>query len=96
MALDDPEAWEIYRQIMAEKGDDPLIHVLTNLTGVSNFEVNAFQRASRVIIQKSIREGFGLVVSEALWKNSRHSGEGWWVASLGATGSRRLSRGKRG
>lgn len=70
MALDDPEAWGVYRQIMEEKGDDPLIHVLTNLTGVGNFEVNAFQRASRVVIQKSIREGFGLVVSEALWKGT--------------------------
>ena len=53
MALDDPEAWEIYRQIMAEKGDDPLIHVLTNLTGVGNFEVNAFQRASIAICKST-------------------------------------------
>lgn len=70
MALDDPEAWEIYRSIMEEKGDDPLIHVHTNLTGVGNFEVNALQRLSRVVVQKSIREGFGLVISEALWKGT--------------------------
>jgi trehalose synthase len=40
------------------------------LTGVSNVEVNAFQRHSDVVIQKSIREGFGLVVSETLWKGT--------------------------
>jgi trehalose synthase len=38
------------------------------LNGVGNLEVNAFQRASNVIIQKSLREGFGLVITEALWK----------------------------
>src|SRR5208283_7203 len=48
--------------------DDPLIHIYTNLTGVGNVEVNAFQRLSDVVMQKSIREGFGLVVSESLWK----------------------------
>ncbi|MBI2953414.1 MAG: glycosyltransferase [Chloroflexi bacterium] len=70
MALDDPEAWGMYRRIMEEKGDDPLIHVHTNLTGVGNFEVNALQHMSRVVVQKSIREGFGLVISEALWKGT--------------------------
>ncbi len=70
MALDDPEAWSIYERIMAETGDDPLIHVYTNLTGVGNVEVNAFQRLSDVIVQKSIREGFGLVVSESMWKGT--------------------------
>jgi len=44
--------------------------VFTNLTGVGNIEVNAFQRLSTVVVQKSIREGFGLVVSEALWKQT--------------------------
>ena len=39
-------------------------------TGVGNIEVNAFQRLSQVVIQKSIREGFGLVVSETLWKGT--------------------------
>jgi trehalose synthase len=70
MALDDPEGWEIYRQVEAESRNDPLIRVFTNLTGVGNIEVNAFQRLSSVVVQKSIREGFGLVVSEALWKNT--------------------------
>lgn len=70
MALDDPQGWEIYRQIQAETRDDPAIDVFTNLTGVGNVEVNAFQRLSEVVVQKSIREGFGLVVSEALWKST--------------------------
>jgi trehalose synthase len=70
MALDDPEGWGIYQKIMDESRSDPMIHVFTNLTGVGNTEVNAFQRLSDVIVQKSIREGFGLVVSEALWKGT--------------------------
>lgn len=70
MALDDPEGWEVYRQVHEATLQDPDIHVFTNLTGVGNVEVNAFQRLSQVVIQKSIREGFGLVVSEALWKGT--------------------------
>ena len=70
MALDDPEGWEIYREIQASAKKDPNIHVFTNLIGVGNIEVNAFQRLSNVVIQKSIREGFGLVVSETLWKET--------------------------
>jgi trehalose synthase len=70
MALDDPEGWKIYGQIMKSAQQDPGIHVFTNLVGVGNIEVNAFQRLSQVIIQKSLREGFGLVVSEAMWKST--------------------------
>src|SRR5215203_1720585 len=70
MALDDPEGWEIYRQIREAAKNDVQIHLFTNLTGVGNVEVNAFQRLSDVVIQKSIREGFGLVVSETLWKET--------------------------
>jgi trehalose synthase len=70
MALDDPEGWEVYRDIRAASESDPLIHVFSNLTGVGNVEVNAFQRLSDLVVQKSIREGFGLVVSEALWKGT--------------------------
>jgi len=70
MALDDPEGWEMYRDIVKEVGPDPDIHVLTNFTGIGNMEVNAFQAASDVVLQKSIREGFGLVVSETLWKGT--------------------------
>ena len=70
MALDDPQGWDMYRQIVAEAGYDPDIHVLTNFIGIGNLEVNAFQSHSNVVLQKSIREGFGLVVSEALWKGT--------------------------
>jgi trehalose synthase len=70
MALDDPEGWEVYRQVSQHAEDDPQIHLFTNLTGVGNVEVNAFQRLSEVVVQKSIREGFGLVVSESLWKGT--------------------------
>lgn len=68
MAGDDPEGWSILDKINSEVATDPDVYVFTNLTGVGNMEVNAFQRGSDVIIQKSLKEGFGLVVSEALWK----------------------------
>jgi len=68
MASDDPEGWDWYERTVRRAGEDFDIHILSNLNGVGNIEVNAFQRAARVVIQKSIREGFGLVVSEALWK----------------------------
>ncbi len=68
MAADDPEGWQILESINAQAVTDPDLYVFTNLMGVGNMEVNAFQRGVDVIIQKSLREGFGLVVSEALWK----------------------------
>lgn len=68
MAHDDPEGMR-YLDLTAERAaGDPDIHMLTNFEGVSNLEVNAFQRASTVVVQKSLREGFGLVVAEAMWK----------------------------
>ncbi len=70
MALDDPEAWDIYRRLQVEAHGDPQMQLFTNLTGVGNIEVNAVQRLADVVVQKSIREGFGLVVSEALWKGT--------------------------
>lgn len=70
MALDDPEAWSIYERITKDVEGDPEIHVASNFTGIGNLEVNAFQSASDVVIQKSIREGFGLIVSETLWKGT--------------------------
>ena len=70
MALDDPEAWNLLEDIRHEVGDDPAIIVATNLTGIGNTEVNVFQRKSDVVLQKSIREGFGLIVSETLWKGT--------------------------
>ena len=68
MANDDPEGWEYYEKTARHAGEDYDIHLLSNLNGVGNLEVNVFQRASDVIIQKSLREGFGLVITEALWK----------------------------
>jgi trehalose synthase len=68
MAGDDPEGWEILDRIEDESAKDRDLFVFTNLGGVGSMEVNVFQRGCDVVIQKSIREGFGLVVSEALWK----------------------------
>jgi len=68
MASDDPEGWHYYNKTKAAAGDDSDIHILTNFEGVGNTEVNAFQGGSDVVLQKSVREGFGLTVSEALWK----------------------------
>jgi trehalose synthase len=70
MATDDPEGWDMYRAIRSAIAGDKRAHVFTNLIGVGNVEVNAFQALSKVVIQKSLREGFGLVVAEALWKGT--------------------------
>lgn len=68
MAHDDPEGWDYYnRTVHAAQGDSD-IFILSNLNNVGSVEVNAFQVHSRAVIQKSIREGFGLTVTEALWK----------------------------
>lgn len=69
-AQDDPESWDMHAALNEVANKDPDMFIFSNLTGVGNMEVNAFQRASDVIVQKSIREGFGLVVSEALWKET--------------------------
>jgi len=68
MAKDDPEGWTYYEKTARHAAEDYDIHLLTDMKGVGDIEVNAFQRASNVILQKSIREGFGLSVTEALWK----------------------------
>jgi trehalose synthase len=68
MATDDPEGWRLYREVLRYAGIDSDLTVFTNLDGVGALEVNAFQRASDIVLQKSLREGFGLTVSEALWK----------------------------
>jgi trehalose synthase len=70
MASDDSEVWEMYGKIVAEARGDDDIHVLTNLIGVGDLEVSAFQASSAVVIQKSIREGFGLGVAETMWKGT--------------------------
>jgi trehalose synthase len=68
MATDDPEGWEFFNSTMAYADGDPDIHILNNLNNVGAIEVNAFQSQADVMIQKSKREGFGLTVTEALWK----------------------------
>jgi len=68
MPHDDPEGWVYYEKTARYAGDDYDIHFLTDLVDVHDTEVNAFQRASDVALQMSTREGFGLTVTEALWK----------------------------
>jgi trehalose synthase len=68
MAHDDPEGWDFYHRTVAYADGDPDIYILSNLNNVGSVEVNAFQVHSAAVLQKSIREGFGLTVSEALWK----------------------------
>jgi trehalose synthase len=68
MAHDDPEGWDYYNRTVEYAGDDRDIYILSNLNNVGSVEVNAFQVHSAAVIQKSIKEGFGLTVSEALWK----------------------------
>ncbi|HEY1507892.1 MAG TPA: glycosyltransferase [Solirubrobacteraceae bacterium] len=68
MATDDPEGWDFFNATIAHADGDPDIHILNNLNNVGAIEVNAFQSHSDVVIQKSTREGFGLTVTEAIWK----------------------------
>src|SRR3989475_11660845 len=68
MAHDDPEGWDYYNKTVEYADGDPDIFILSNLNNVGSVEVNAFQVHSRAVVQKSIREGFGLTVSEGLWK----------------------------
>ena len=67
-ADDDPEGALVLAETQAAAADDPDIHVVV-LPPTANFEINALQRAATIIVQKSIREGFGLTVSEGLWKS---------------------------
>ncbi len=68
MATDDPEGWEFFQRTFEYADGDDDIKILNNLNNVGAIEVNAFQSQSDVCLQKSIREGFGLTVTEALWK----------------------------
>jgi trehalose synthase len=70
MAGDDPEAWRIYQQLEGEVSGERDCYLLTNQMGVTAHEVNALQRVADIAVQKSVREGFGLVVSETLWKGT--------------------------
>jgi trehalose synthase len=68
MASDDPEGWDYFNATVGHADGDADIHILNNFNNVGAIEVNAFQSHSDVLIQKSTREGFGLTVSEAIWK----------------------------
>ena len=70
-ATDDPEAGEILNSVLAHADGDPDIHLFHNPDSLpvgNNLAVNAFQMASSVLVQKSTREGFGLTVTEGMWK----------------------------
>ncbi|HEY7105005.1 MAG TPA: glycosyltransferase [Acidimicrobiia bacterium] len=68
MATDDPEGFRVWEETESARAGDPDIFLLSNLHQVGAVQINAFQRVADVIIQKSVREGFGLTVSEGLWK----------------------------
>jgi trehalose synthase len=66
-ASDDPEGEEVMAEVTAAAQDDPDVHVLL-LPPDAHRTINAIQRLSTIVLQKSIKEGFGLTVTEALWK----------------------------
>jgi len=66
-AADDPEGGAVLEEVRQVASGDPDVHIL-DLPPWSALEINALQRASTIVIQKSLREGFGLTVTEALWK----------------------------
>jgi trehalose synthase len=68
MASDDPEGWYYLDRTIRHAGEDFDVHILHNFHGVGGLEVGAFQTVSDVVVQKSTREGFGLVVTEPMWK----------------------------
>jgi len=68
MAHDDPEGWEYYNRTVEHAAGDPDVYILSNMNNIGAVEVNAFQVHSDALIQKSTKEGFGLTVTEALWK----------------------------
>jgi trehalose synthase len=68
MASDDPEGWDFFNATIAHAAGDADVHILNNFNNVGAIEVNAFQSHADVVVQKSTREGFGLTVSEAIWK----------------------------
>src|SRR3954451_3515416 len=68
MAHDDPEGWDYYNRTVNYADGNPDVYILSNLNNIGSVEVNAFQVHSAAAIQKSTKEGFGLTVTEALWK----------------------------
>jgi trehalose synthase len=68
MATDDPEALQYWEKSLRKAGLDENVFILTNYHNVGNREINAFQRAAHAVLQYSSKEGFGLTVSEGMWK----------------------------
>lgn len=68
MATDDPEGMMYWEQTLRKAGEDKDVTILNNYHGVGNKEINAFQAGADVVVQYSSKEGFGLTVSEAMWK----------------------------
>lgn len=68
VASDDPEGMEVYNEIKDIAGDDKDVHLLLGNPPFTEIEINALQSCADVIVQKSLKEGFGLVVTEAMWK----------------------------
>jgi trehalose synthase len=75
LASDDPEGLEVLDEVKKEAGGDPDIRILL-LEPKSDIIINALQRKADVVVQKSIKEGFGLVVTEAMWKEKAVIGGG--------------------
>jgi trehalose synthase len=67
IASDDPESEEVLEEVKERAGGNPDIHILDIPPG-SDIDINALQRAATIIMQKSLREGFALTITEALWK----------------------------
>jgi trehalose synthase len=104
MATDDPEGFKVWDDTEEARAGDRDIFLLSNLHQVGSVQINAFQRVSDVVLQKSLREGFGLTVSEALWKGRpviggraggiklqiRDGFDGWLVDSVEECASRTI------
>jgi trehalose synthase len=69
MATDDPEGMQYWEKSLRKAGEDPDVFILNNYHGVGNTEINALQRGATVVMQYSSKEGFGLTVSEGMWKD---------------------------
>jgi trehalose synthase len=69
MATDDPEGMLYWEKSLRKAGEDPDIFILNNYHGVGNLEINALQRGADALLQYSCKEGFGLTVSEGMWKH---------------------------
>jgi trehalose synthase len=65
-ADDDPEGPDVYQKVLKAAQEVPEVHIITDLTDM----VSPFQSLSKVVVQKSLKEGFGLTVTEALWKGT--------------------------